>query len=251
MLWIVIALFFKKEKIPTATYKWIAVLAFFEPFIYFIGETYGLQRVSPVITSLVISTIPVFVAIVMRLFFKARLTVINFVGIFISLSGVVLMLIGKDMQMEVDVLGLVFLSIAVFSAVGYGILLNKLAANVHPIWLVALQNTFGFLFFLPLYIAMRKTPNYSHDTVFTFFSPQGEMWICILALSIFSSSLAFIFYSMSVRKLGVARSAVFANFIPVFTAITSFILLGEQLSMPKIAGILIVIFGLILTQRKK
>jgi drug/metabolite transporter (DMT)-like permease len=58
-------------------------LAFSEPFIYFIGETYGLQRVSPVITSLIISTIPVFTAIFMRCFFRATLTWINFAGIFV------------------------------------------------------------------------------------------------------------------------------------------------------------------------
>ena len=249
MLWIIVAVFFRNKKIPFKTYKWIAVLAFFEPFIYFLGETYGLQRVSPIITSLIVSTIPVFTAIVMRLFFNAKLTVINFIGIFISLSGVILMLVGKNMQMNVDSFGLILLFIAVLSAVGYGIVLNKLATNVHPVWLIAIQNSFGFLFFLPFYLIMRETPDFNHTSVLTLFNPQWEMWICILALSIFSSSLAFIFYSMSVRQLGVARCSVFANSTPIFTAITSFLLLGEHLTMVKIVGIFVVVFGLILTQR--
>jgi drug/metabolite transporter (DMT)-like permease len=251
MLWIIVAIFFRKEKISFSLFKWIAVLAFFEPFIYFIGETYGLQRVSPVVTSLIIATIPVFTAIVMQLFFRVKLTTINFIGIFISLSGVVLILVGKNMQFDVDILGLLLLFLAVFAAVGYGILLNKLVSNVHPIWLITAQNTFGTLFFLPLYLVLRKTPNFDYATVFTFLSPQGEIWTCILLLSIFSSSLAFIFYSMAVRKIGIVRGIVFANLIPIFTAITSFFLLGEHLSITKIAGIFIVIFGLMLTQRKK
>ena len=251
MLWAIVAIFFRKEKIPYPLLKWVAVLAFFEPFIYFIGETYGLQRVSPVVTSLIISTIPVFTAIVMRLFFHTKLTLINFIGIFISLSGVAMILVGKNMQLDVDILGLALLFIAVFAAVGYGIFLNKLASNVHPVWLIAAQNTFGAIFFLPLYFILRQTPNFNHTTAFTFLTPQWEMWVCILSLSIFSSSLAFIFYSMGVRKIGVARSSVFANLVPIFTAIFSFFLLGEHLSINKIAGIFIVIFGLILTQRKK
>ena len=249
MLWIIIAVFFRKEKIPFSLLKWIAVLAFFEPFIYFLGETYGLQRVSPVITSLIISTIPVFIAIVMRLFFRAKLTVINFIGIFISLSGVILILVEKNMQFAVDVLGLSLLFVAVFAAVGYGIFLNKLAPNVHPVWLIAVQNTFGAFFFLPLYLALRQPPNFTHASVFTFLTPKWEMWTCILVLSIFSSSLAFIFYSVGVQKIGVARSSVFANLVPIFTAITSFILLDEHLSGLKIIGILIVVLGLMLTQR--
>ena len=251
MLWILVALFFRKEKIPYSLLKWVAVLAFFEPFIYFIGETYGLQRVSPIVTSLIISTIPVFTAIVMRLFFQTKLTPINFVGIFISLSGVILILVGKNMQIDVDILGLALLFLAVFSAVGYGIFLNKLASNVHPVWLIAAQNTFGAVFFLPLYLLLRQPPNFDHASALPFLTPQWELWMCILSLSVFCSSLAFIFYSMGVRKIGVARSSVFANLVPIFTAVFSFFLLGEQLSITKIAGIFIVIFGLILTQRKK
>ena len=251
LLWIIAASFFRKEKITFSIIKWIAVLAFFQPFIYFIGETFGLQRVSPVVTSLIISTIPVFTAIIMRLFFKANLTMINFWGIFISLTGVIMMIVGKNMQIEVDMLGLLLLFIAVFAAVGYGILLNRLASNVHPVWLIATQNTVSILYFLPLYLVLRETPNYNHASVFAFMTPQWEMWLCILALSVFCSSLAFIFYSMAVGRIGVARSTVFSNLTPIFTAITSFFILDERLSVVKIIGIFVVIFGLILTQRQK
>jgi len=251
LLWAIVAIFFRKEKIPSSLFKWIAVLALFQPFVYFIAETYGLQRVSPVVTSLIISTIPVFTAIIMRMFFKARLTTINFVGIFISLSGVVLMIVGKNMQLDVDFLGIILLFIAVFAAVGFGILLNKLSTNVHPVWLIAVQNTIAVIYFLPLFLALRASPNFDHATVLSFLTPQWEMWVCILILSIFCSSLAFIFFTVAVGKIGVARSAVFSNLTPIFTAITSFFILGEQLATSKITGIIIVIFGLILTQRKK
>lgn len=251
MLWIIIAIFFRKEKVPLSTFKWIALLALFEPFIYFIGETYGLQRVSPVITSLVIATIPVFTAIVMQCFFHVKLSLINFLGIFISLSGLVLMIVGKNMEIDVDPLGLLFLLIAVLSSICYGILLNTLAKNIHSVWLIAGQNTFGVLYFLPLFFIMGQTPDFNHISTIPFSSVQTEMWLSIIILSIFSSSLAFIFYSISVRKIGIARSNVFTNLIPIFTASTSFILLGEQLTMLKLIGILVVIFGLVLTQRKR
>jgi len=251
MLWIIIALFFRKEKMSFSTFKWIALLAFFEPFIYFIGETYGLQRVSPVVTSLVVATIPVFMAIVMRFFFQAKLTWVNFLGIFISLSGLVLMLVGKNMQIDVDPIGLLLLFLAVFSAVGYGIILNKLVAKVHPVWIIATQNLFGIFYFLPLYFIMREAPVFDHASVITFLTPQAELWVSIIILSVFSSSLAFIFYSMSVRRIGIARSNVFTNIIPIFTAITSFFLTGERLTTMKLIGIFIVIFGLVLTQRKR
>jgi drug/metabolite transporter (DMT)-like permease len=248
MLWICIVLFCKKEKISITTLKWIGLLAFFEPFIYFIGETYGLQRVSPVITSLIISTIPVFTAITMTTFFHQRLARVNFIGIFISLAGVVLMIVGKNMQLNVDMLGLLFLLIALFSAVGYGIILNKLAAKVHPVWLIAIQNTFGVLFFLPLYFVLGTSPHFNQEPTLAFLTPVSEMWIILFILSMFSSSAAFIFYSISVQKRGITRCNVFTNLIPVFTLITSYLLLGEQFTLKKITGSIIIIFGLLLTQ---
>ena len=251
MLWIVISIFFRKDKVSLSSFKWIALMALFEPFIYFIGETYGLQRVSPVVTSLVVATIPVFMAITMRFFFHAKLTWINFLGIFISLSGLVVMLVGKNMQIEVDPIGLLLLFVAVFSAVGYGIILNKLVANTHPVWIIALQNLFGIVYFLPLFFIMREDPVFDHTSTIAFLTPQTELWVCLIILSVFSSSLAFIFYSISVRRIGITRSNVFTNIIPIFTAITSFFLTGERLTTMKLIGIFIIIFGLILTQRKK
>jgi len=251
LLWMIIAVFFRKEKFPFALLKWIAVLAFFQPFVYFLCETFGLQRVSPVVTSLIIATIPVFTAMVMRLFYGARLTTINFIGIFISLAGVIFVIAGKNMQIEVDILGLVLLFMAVFAAVVYGILLNKISSNVHPVWLVATQNSIAAVLFIPLFLMVRKPPDFNHDVVFTFLTPQWEMWTCLLILSVCCSSIAFIFYSIAVGKIGVARCSVFSNLAPVFTAITSFFLLDEHLATLKIIGIAVVIFGLILTQQKK
>ncbi|MDR1879182.1 MAG: DMT family transporter [Bacteroidales bacterium] len=250
MLWLFIAVFCRKEKIPRSVFKWIVLLAFLEPFIYFIGETYGLQHVSPVVTSLIISTIPVFTAIVMRCFFHARLSWVNFAGIFISLAGVVIMITENDRQLAVDLPGILFLMLALFSAVGYGILLNKLASDVHPVWLIAFQNTCGVLFFLPLLFLLGQTPDFNHPVVIASLSAESEMWICIILLSVFSSSLAFIFYSIGVGRLGIARCNVFTNLIPVFTALTSFFLLDERFSSAKIAGIVVVLLGLILTQIK-
>jgi drug/metabolite transporter (DMT)-like permease len=250
MLWAIIALFFRKEKISFTLFKWIAVLALFQPFAYFMGETFGLQRVSPVVTSLIIATIPVFTTIVMRLFFKAKLTALNFIGIFISLAGVVLMITGKNMQIDVDALGLLLLFIAVIAAVGYGVIVNKRLVNVHPVWLIAIQNSIAIFYFLPLYAVMKETPNFAHESVFTFLTPQQEMWACVLILAIFCSSLAFIFYSIGIWKIGVTRSTVFTNLVPIFAAITSFFILGEHLSVLKIIGIIVVVVGLVLTQKK-
>ncbi|MDD4210756.1 MAG: DMT family transporter, partial [Bacteroidales bacterium] len=81
LLWSVVLLFYRKYRIRIKDFKILVLLAFFEPFLYFIGETFGLQRVSPVITSLIISTIPVFTAITVFFVYNVSLQKINVLGI--------------------------------------------------------------------------------------------------------------------------------------------------------------------------
>ncbi len=61
------------------------MLAIFEPFLYFLGESFGLTYVSATICSVLISTIPVFVTISAWLIYKERLKTINYAGIICSL----------------------------------------------------------------------------------------------------------------------------------------------------------------------
>jgi drug/metabolite transporter (DMT)-like permease len=253
MLWIFVLLLYRRHRVKTAHFKWLFLLAFFEPFMYFIGETYGLQRVNPIVTSLMISTIPIFTAIAMRIIFHERLTKLRMIGILISFMGIVCMLINREMQLDADGAGLLFLLLAILAAVAYGLVLNKLASNIHPVWLIAIQNTLGALYFIPCCLIFDEGIHAStqQDTVLIAgMTSYGTLWICIFILSVFSSSLAFIFYSYSVRHIGIARSNVFTNLIPIFTALTSLILLNELLTPLKALGILIVISGLALTQRR-
>ena len=253
MLWLIIGLFKRKEKIAKSDWKYIIALSFFEPFLYFIGETYALERVSPVIVSPVIATIPVFTALVMTTFYHVKLSKLNMVGIFFSFFGVVFMISNKNMQIDVDGYGLLLLLLAVMSSVGYGLMITKLSGKINAMLLIALQNTIGIFLFLPLWLFWGEPITYSHllTTPWINLSPTIVFWLCVLILAIFSSSLAFMFYSMAVAKIGISRAAVFTNLIPIFTAITAYFLTGEILSPIKMTGILIIITGVVLTQSEK
>jgi drug/metabolite transporter (DMT)-like permease len=73
----------------------------------------------------------------------------------------------------------------------------------------------------------------------------------LLELALFGSALAFLFFTYSIKRLGMTRSSVFSNLIPVFTTLFSYIILKDEITGLKIAGILVVIGGLLLTQFEK
>ncbi|MPN46296.1 hypothetical protein SDC9_193882 [bioreactor metagenome] len=72
-------------------------------------------------------------------------------------------------------------------------------------------------------------------------------------LAIFASVLAFVLFAGVVRKIGVAKTNVFVNLIPVFTAIFSYLIFKQYLSYNQWIGIAIVVSGLFVSQmtRKK
>jgi drug/metabolite transporter (DMT)-like permease len=217
------------------------MLALFEPFIYFLGESFGLTYVSATVGSVLISTIPVIAALGAWIIFKEKLRMINYAGIIISFLGVLVFILNKNGSLSFNIRGLGLLTIAVFSAVGYNLTLNRLVGKYNPVFIVFVQNVIGAVLFLPLFLIFDL-----HHLVNTSFS-FGH-FIPIIELSVFASCGAFILFAFSVRNMGISKANVFSNCIPIFTAIFSFIIFSEKLTMQNIAGMLIVIAGLFMSQ---
>ena len=64
----------------------------FQPFCYFMCETYGLSMTSATLTSVVMATIPLFAPLVAWLLLRERVTWMNMVGIVVSMVGVLMRL---------------------------------------------------------------------------------------------------------------------------------------------------------------
>ena len=217
------------------------MLALFEPFIYFLGESFGLTYVSATICSVIISTIPVVATIATWIIFGERLHRINYAGIILSFMGVLVFILNIDGSLSFNLKGLALLCLAVVSAVGYNLTLSKLVGSYSPVHIVNTQNIIGTLLFMPLFFILDF-----QDFMTTRFN--FEMFKPIIELSIFASCGAFIFFAFAVSKIGITKANVFSNCIPVFTALFSFILLGDKLTFQNITGMVIVVSGLFLSQ---
>jgi drug/metabolite transporter (DMT)-like permease len=228
-------------KIRKQDRKLFLMLALFEPFFYFLGESFGLTYVSATVCSVLISTIPVFATIGAWLIFKERLKGINYAGIILSFIGVLVFILNRDGSISYNIKGLGLLFLAVISAVGYNLTLSRLVGYYTPVYIVNVQNIIGAVLFLPLFLIL----DFKHfvSTPFNF-----EMFKPIIQLALFASCGAFILFAYSVKHMGITKANVFSNCIPVFTAIFSFFILGEKLTLQNIIGMAIVITGLFLSQ---
>lgn len=243
LMWLIASLMRISEKIKPKDRILFVLLTFFEPFCYFIGESYGVLYTPATLASVIIATIPVVTPLAAWLVLREKITWKAILGIVISFLGVVIMSINKDLTFSAPLKGILLLFFAVFSGVGYGIIVRKLAHSYSPITIVKIQNSFGALLFLPLVFTVESGS-------FLYVVPSTKIIITLVLLAVFASTITFILFTMAVRGLGISKANIFTNTIPVFTAIFAFILVGETFSVQKILGMVIVIAGLFLSQLK-
>ena len=219
------------------------LLAFFEPFIYFICETYGLKLTgSPTLSALVIATIPIFSIGAGMLFFKEKINAVNVIGIFFSLVGILMVVMAKGELGENFVWGVVLLLIAVISEVGHASITKSLAGNYSSQVIVMYQFLIGAIYLFPLFI-WKGIEGFSVETHFT-----PDVWYPIICLAVLCSSLAFSLWVSTIKSLGVAKSSIFSALIPVAAAIIAWVLGHEMLDQRQWAGIGISTLGVILSQ---
>lgn len=231
----------KFVKIRKSDYKLFLMMSLFEPFIYFLGESYGLTYVSATVGSVLISTIPVFATIGAWIFFREKLKLINYLGIILSFIGVLVFLMNKDGGISYSLKGVALIFLAVFAAVGYNLTLSRLVDHYSPIYIVNVQNVIGAILFLPIFLTIELRS-------FTGIEFSLRMLLPVLQLALFASCAAFILFAYSVRNLGLLKANVFTNSIPLFTAFFSFILLGDKLTVQNLIGMVVVVAGLYMSQ---
>lgn len=244
MMFAIATIIGKLQTIQKGDFKWLILLSFFEPFLYFMGESFGLKYVSPTVAAVIVATIPLFTPLAAWYFHKEKMSWANFAGLSISFVGVSLVVLDNSFNFSASPLGVTLEFLAVLSTIGYAIILKKLTHNYNGYTIISYQNLLGSFMFLPFWAVFEAEK--------TFRTPfNQEAFMAIVKLAIFASILGFIFFTYSIRNVGINKSNMFINVMPVFVVIFSYFILGEEINLQKIVGILIVISGLFLAQLKR
>jgi drug/metabolite transporter (DMT)-like permease len=236
------AFLLKKINLPEKKdIKYFMLLALFEPFLYFIGESFGMKYVSPTLASVIIATIPLISPFISYYFFRERLTRNNYIGILMSFIGVLVVIYVEGQIGEAPWFGILLMLLAVLSTQGYTVVLKRLSEKYSSLTIISIQNLLGIIYFLPLFLLLdAKDFSLRHSTLKDFMP--------VLYLAVFASTFAFLFFIEGIKKLGIARAVVFTNLIPIVTVVFAFLLLSESITLVKIIGIALTISGLFMSQ---
>lgn len=243
ILFIISKLLGKLQKVDKKDLPLLILMVFFEPFIYFIGESWGMKYTnSPTVSAVIIATIPLFTLVSGRVFYKEKMSGLNISGIILTIPGILLMVMNNQ-KISVDYwFGILLLFVAVIGAVGYSTSVKWLTGKYNSYTIATYQFLIGGLMFLPCYLIFDA----SKMPLVALFNK--DVLIPLLSLAILCSCLAFVLYINSIKALGISKASVFSTLIPAVSAFGAYLAGHETFTTIQIAGIAIVILGVIFAQ---
>lgn len=225
----------------------------FQPFLYFIFETYTYQSfASPTIAEAMLSTQPVLAPVFAFLLLRERVTRNNILGIILSTIGMLLLLlVGSDDFSLGSPWGILLAIVTVSMSVSYSVILRRIPTHYSSLSIVFYVQSFSLIFFYVVWMLMGEASTFmNNSTPLLHHSTQLlHSGIAVLYLAIFASVTAFVLFCYTVRKIGVTRANVFNNVRPVFTAMLMWLIFDEVLPIWKLIGIVIIIIGLFISQK--
>lgn len=235
----------KLQRIARKDIKYLILMAFFEPFIYFIGETYGIKATnSAVLSAVIIATIPIASLFVEKIFYNVPYTIFKVFGTAITLPGIVMVIMKNGESTSVDhYWGIALLFMAVAGATGYSSVVRKLSGNYNSLTITTYQFVIGAAFFLPFFLGWGLDG--VNSTLFS-----SEVMVPLLSLAVLCSCVAFFFWVNAIKDLGMTRTNIFSALIPAVSAVGAAMLGQEEITLMSVIGIAVVTAGVIIAQRQ-
>jgi drug/metabolite transporter, DME family len=182
---------------------------------------------------------PAFVVVLARLFLRELLNVTKVFGLLLTVGGISLV-IGAYDPANLEVSPKILLT-GLLSGLTYGLYAifgRPVACQLSPPVILSYALAFGSALLIVAAL----------PTLDTLVGLPVTSYLILLMLSMVHTTLAFALYTFGIRHLGAGRAAIVATIEPVVAGILGVTLLGEDLTVLKVLGALLVISGAILAQ---
>lgn len=202
----------------------------------------GLHHISGGRASLIISCTPLVITIFAAFFLRERLTAVKSCGVILSLFGAVTVIsnghpgslfTGGFGPGEKALVGCV-LSWSAYSIIG-----RSVVQTLSPLSAVCYSSMIGTLL---LVVPAAREGLFSRLSTIT-----SVDWTSLAYLGFFGTALGFSLYYQAIKKIGASRAGIFINLVPLFSILLSWLILGESIKPIVLAGGLLILTGVSLT----
>lgn len=168
-----------------------------------------------------------------------------FVGFVISIAGIVLLSFNGQKSFHLNPRGDVLALLAAVVWACYSVLIKKISSyGYQTIQITRHVFFYGILFMLPALFFMDFRWQFSR-----FKDPV--LLANILFLGLCASALCFVTWNLAVKIVGAVKTSVYLYLVPVVTIAALVLVLHEKISVVSVLGIVMVLMGLVLSDRGK
>ena len=186
------------------------------------------------ITSLLNATVPIFSALFAYTVLKERLSWDRVLGIILGFLGVFVLMLWRR-HGELPPASLISIGAGLLAAISYVLAANYTKhrlTEMPPLVFVAGSQLSAAILLLPL------LPFTVPDQL-----PNITVTLSVIALAVFSTSLAFALYFMLIKQIGPTQTLTVTYLIPVFAILWGSWFLDEQLTLTMLTGCAMIIIG--------
>lgn len=213
--------------------------------LYYLLENIALVFTMASNVGVIVAVAPCFIAILAHFYLDGeQLKGRFFTGFIIAMVGIILITFNGASTLQINPLGdfLALLAAVVWAA--YSILTRKISEyGYHTVATTRHIFFYGLIFMLPTLF------------FFDFRMDLERFWnttnlLNLIFLGLAASALCFVTWNLAVKLLGAIKTSVYIYMVPVITVVTSVIVLHEKITIVSLAGIILTLVGLVISESK-
>jgi len=224
--------FSKKEYIPLKDKILLLITGAVGIGLYHVALNYGELSVPSGVASFIISQSPIITSIFAVLFLSESVSRFGFLGMIISLFGVLLISISHTQGFSFDK-GLFYIAFATVVGSFYSII-QKPFLKKYDLLDITAYLVWGGTFMLVIYF-----PDLKQD----YANASLASTLAIIYLGIFPGAIAYIAWSFILKEIPASKAVSFLYFMPILATLLGWIGLGEVPVIMSLIGGLIALFG--------
>jgi drug/metabolite transporter (DMT)-like permease len=183
---------------------------------------------------------PVVIGITAAIFLKERLRLSNYIGILISLTGVMLLITKGHLSVLTDLdfnNGDLLMFCAVLSWTVYALVTKRLIQRYSGFAITFYSAMWGVIILLPLSLFEN-----SYQQIL---SLSATAIYSILYMGIVASAIGYFLYNLSIEQIGPTRTSSFVySLVPIFVSILALLFFDETITLLTISSTALIIVGL-------
>lgn len=220
-----------RRSVPLRSY---VVLGLVEPFLLYSALNVGLRGAKAADASLLVALLPVMVLVLGVIFTSERVSPRGLLAVLVATAGGVLL---ATVHVTAKVgLGDGLVLVACLAAAASVLLVSRLTGRASALEITAYQFGFGFLFTIPVIVAVWATRYEPVPGV-----AQLPRVAAAVGIGLGAFALAYAAYNYAVGRVSVHTAGIALNLIPLFGVASAVLLLGERLTgVEWIAGAVII-----------